>query len=348
MARVSDRPAQTYHEIELREPVSLCDSRARLRPEAAGWSRQPLHTLNISGHALRKKKWNYWCVTSDRHLFSATFADLDYLGVAFVYFLDFETKRFIEETVLVPVPRGRRLPDSVRGDIMFHGRRLSLSFLEDADATRIRVESPSFGGARLSADLRVLRPPEHETLNVVIPWSRERFHFTSKQLCLPASGSVTLGSDRIEFPEGGSFGCLDFGRGVWRYSTFWNWGAFSSVQGGRTVGINAGGAWTDGTGLNENAIWVNGRLSKLHEDLAFEYDRADLMKPWAVRTPSSERLDLRFVPFFKRAAKTDLLLLKSEVQQVIGRYSGTMVPDSGEPIAVDGAVGWVEQHSARW
>jgi len=60
----------TLHpEPELTAPVDLCDSAGRLNRAAVGWSRQPLHNCNVSGHWPRKKRWNYWCITSPDCLF---------------------------------------------------------------------------------------------------------------------------------------------------------------------------------------------------------------------------------------------------------------------------------------
>jgi hypothetical protein len=337
-----------YEAIELVEAVQLCDTRGRLLPASVGWSRHPLHTCNLKGHWPRKKRWNYWCVTSDKWLFSITLANVDYVGIAFAYFLEYETKRFIEQTVTVPFARGCFLPDTVGGDISFENGAMNLSFVEDQGCTRLRVDSPAFGGTTLSAELRVEHPKDHETLNVVIPWSEDRFNFTSKQNCLPAAGTVSIGEETFDFAPGSAFACLDYGRGIWRYSTSWNWSSFSGRQDGRTIGLNLGGTWTDGTGLTENGICVDGRLSKLNEDARFVYDRTDFMKPWALKTQSSERVDLRFIPFFERVAKTNLLIAKSEVHQLIGRFSGTVVPDDGAALRVEGVVGWVEWHEARW
>jgi hypothetical protein len=336
------------HEREITKPVDLCDARGRLDPSAAGWSRRPLHRCNLRGHPLRKKKWNYWAITSDRCLFSATVSSVDYAGLAFVYFLDFETGRYHEKTVTVPFGRGFTLPETADGDASYFDRRINVLLAGEGGDTRIRVECPDFGGVSLTAEVLVTRPASHETLNVVIPWSGDRFQFTSKQNTLPVSGEVRLGGDTYAFEAKSSFGCLDYGRGVWRYRCFWNWGAGSGVAGGRTVGLNLGGGWTDGTGMTENGVCVDGRLSKIGEDLEWRYDTRDYMKPWAVRTPGSDRVDLRFVPFFERVARSNLVLVRSEVHQTFGRYSGTVVTDAGETVGVDGVIGWVEHHRARW
>jgi len=338
----------TSQERELTAPVDLCDAQGHLNPAAVGWSRHPLHRCNLRGHFLRKKRWDYWAFTSPRHLFSATVAHLDYAGIAFVYFLDFETGRYLEQTVVSPFGRGIRLSDTPGGEAEFVHPRLRLFLTPEANGTRVRVESRRFGGSLLSADLLAERPAGHETLNVVIPWSDDRFQFTSKQNCLPASGHVTVGDQRVEFDEGVSFGCLDFGRGVWRYRCFWNWGSCSGVVGGRTLGLNLGGGWTEGTGMTENGICLDGRITKVGQELTWEYDRRRFMGPWTVRTPGSSRIDVRFQPFFERVARTDLLLVRSEVHQVFGRYTGCVETAEGERVSVDGLIGWVEHHEARW
>jgi hypothetical protein len=334
-------------EREITTPVDLCDSSGNLNRDAIGWSREPLHRSNVRGHLLRKKRWNYWAVTSDRYLFSATVADIDYMGLAFVYFLDFETHRFIEKTVSVPFAR-LPMPEAVYEDVRFRHKRLRVTLKDDGANARITAKAHSFAGQPMRAEIDVGRPAGHEMLNVVIPWSQNRFQFTSKQNTLPASGFVEIGGERYEFEKGKSWAVLDYGRGVWRYETFWNWGAASGVQNGHTVGLNLGGGWTDGTGMTENGACIDGRLHKIHDDLAFNYDSSDFMRPWTVQTRASGLVNLKFEPFFERVAKTDLLILKSEVHQVFGRYKGSIAAADGTRYEISDLLGWVEQHNARW
>ena len=262
-------------------------------------------------------------------------ADIDYIGLAKAYFLEYETKRFIEQTVTLPLGRGCVLPDTVNRDVVFENKAMSLSFLDQQGDTRVLVQSPAFGGTTLSAELLVQRPRGHETVNVVIPWSAHQFNFNSKQFCLPAGGAVSLGAQTFSFEPGRAFGCLDFSRGIWPYRTFWNWACFSGTQNGRTIGINLGGSWTDGTGMTENGICVDGRVSKIGEDLVFSDHPSDQMKPWAITAPVSGRIDLRLIPFFERVAKTNRLIIRSEFRQVFGRFSGIIVTDNGEAIQVE-------------
>jgi hypothetical protein len=47
-------------------------------------------------------------------------------------------------------------------------------------------------------------------------------------------------------------------------------------------------------------------------------------------------------------AKTDALILKSEVHQMFGRYKGRVVTDEGKTLEISDLVGWAEEHNARW
>lgn len=337
-------------ERELTVPVHLCDSGGRLNPEAIGWARRPLQTCNLAGRWPRKKRWNYWCITSEQGLFSATVTNLDYAVMAFVYWLDFASERFSEQTVMKLLGGNCAMGDTVDSPVAFDSGQLAVSFETQAATTTIAVKSSAFGGEPLRARFAVTAPSGHETMNVVIPWSERQFQFTSKQQCLPAAGQVQIGDETSAFPAGSSFACLDFGRGIWPYTSAWNWAAFSTEQDGRTIGVNLGGRWTDGTGYTENALVVAGRVSKLAGAAEFAYDRADFKRPWTIRSggPDGRRVELVFTPFFERVAKSNLVVLRSTVHQLIGRFSGTVVTDDGEVIAVRDAIGWAEEHFAKW
>jgi hypothetical protein len=334
-------------EPELLRPSPLCTLRGRLNRAGVGWSRCPLHELNLSGRWGRKKRWNYWCVTDGELLFSVTLSNLDYVGAAFAYLWHRPTAKFIEQTVLRPFGRGCHLPASVTGNLEFQDDRLTLRTVHEGERVRITVESSAFGGSPMMADLVVEQPSQHDTLNVVIPWSDRAFQFTSKQQCLPSSGIVRWADQSHAFAAGQAFGCLDFGRGVWPYRTTWNWGACSTRQQQLTIGLNLGGQWTDGTGMTENGIVVDGRLHKISERVAFEHGH-DLMQPWTVRTPESEKVALTFTPIFERVAGSNLILVASEVHQMLGHFSGRIALDGQPPITLEPAFGWVEEHFARW
>lgn len=336
-----------YIERELTEPVELCDANGKLNPAAIGWSRFPLHICNLSGGWPRKKKWHYWCVTTDDFLFSFTVANIDYIGLVGAYFLDLKTQEFIEDTVITPMGRGCAMPLEVEKSVYYSHPRMIQHIVHDDRIIHANIKCKKLGGKNVSADLIVHKPENHESLNVVIPWGRERFQFTSKQNTLPAEGVVNVAGVDYEFKSGKSWATLDFGRGLWPYNTSWNWGAFSGVSEDGVVGVNIGSKWTDGVGYNENGICLDGKLYKIGEDLLWEYDPREFTAPWRIRTQYSDALDLTFVPFYERNSTINLLLLKTEAHQCFGHYSGRL--KCGDKfVRVENILGWAEEHRARW
>jgi len=337
----------TEQEREIKGPVALCSDGGRLNRDAVGWSRHPLHDCSIAGRWPRKKRWNYWAVTCDRFMFSATVSDVDYIGLVFAYFIDFETGEHFEKTVPVPLGAGCRMGSMVGDDSSYNGPGLSVSHIHNSSGLTITASSGTFSGMKLRAEISVVRPPDHETLNVVVPWDDKTFQFTSKQNTLPAEGAVRIGDRKYEFERGRSFTCLDFGRGVWPYRTKWNWASFSHRQGDDVIGLNLGGIWTDGTGSTENGICLNGRLYKISEQAAITYNTSNFMAPWKLETPESGDVDLQLDPFYDKITGINLFVIATGCHQCFGRFNGT-VRAGGRTIEIRNAIGWAEESVSKW
>ncbi len=337
-----------HAEREITLATLLCDKKGNLNPEAIGFSRKPIIESNLSSHFMRKKKWNYWCVYGEDILFSATISHLDYAAVCFVYFFEYETHRFFEKTVLIPLGNKIKMPQKVLETVQFSGSDLSLQLTYFEGDTHLTVTSEDFDGEHLHAELTIHHPKEDESLNVVIPWNRQTFQFTAKHHTLPTTGIVKIGDKRFSFSEEESFAVLDYGRGVWPREATWNWGMASQRVNGFRVGLNFGGKWTDGTGMTENAVFVDGVMSKISEDVIFTYDRENFMLPWTVRTKFSEDVNLTFTPFFERIADTNVKIIVSEVHQMIGYYDGYVKLADGKTMRIRNMLGCIEEHIAKW
>jgi hypothetical protein len=338
-------------ERELTEPVDLCLPDGRLDPAAVGWSRRPLHRCNLGGPWGRRKRWDYWCVLWDTGALGLLHADFDYLGLAGAFFHDLRPRGAgrLEKSVAVPLALGFSQSETDGGgDLRFERLGLRLEALEEARGTRLRVAFGR-GAGRVEADVLLHRPSGHETLGVVVPWSERRFQYTSKHNSRPAEGTVIAGGRRQSLgPHTSAFGAVDFGRGLWPYRTEWNWASASGTAGGRTIGLQLGGRWTDGTGATENALCVDGRLTKISESVRFEWDRGDWRRPWRIAAEGSSRVELRFVPEVLHRLRVPLLLASVRLHVCFGRFSGSVIPEDGRAVVVDGLHGWAEEMRARW
>ncbi|EMK23787.1 DUF2804 domain-containing protein [Leptospira kirschneri] len=334
-------------ETEIRQETNLCDKSGNLNLNAVGWSKKPIHRCNLSGKYLRKKKWNYWCIYDENFLVSFTISNVDYAGVIFVYWLDRKTGNFEEGTVLTPFGSGVNLGQLVVSNATYIGKNARLQFFREEEGYRLSVNFSLKNKIPIQAEIEVPVSETWETLNVVVPWSKRKFQFTEKLFGVGARGFVRYGAMEYKFEPKSSFACMDYGRGVWPYSTKWNWASMVSHNAEYTIGINLGAGWTDGTGTTENAILINGRIYKIPSDAVFEMDRENWMKPWRLYTKDSQAIDLRFLPEFHRKASTNVGIFASSVHQMIGKFEGVIRLGKNEYKIANGQ-GWAEDHVARW
>jgi hypothetical protein len=295
---------------ELTGPVALCDDAGGLDARAVGWSRRPLQRCNLRGSWLRKKRWDYWCVVTPDVLVALVRADLDWLAFESVHVLDLASGAAVDAV----------LP-----------RRPGAAFAERApDGEPIRLALRT-----RRVDLALEIAPAGESLNVVVPFARQRFQFTSKQLGLAARGRLSV--DGRARTLDGAWAALDFGRGIWPHRTRWRWAVGCGGADAGAVAFNLGGEWTRGTGATENALFIAGRLHKLAEEVEFSDGRID-----------SPRVALRFTPRHRRRVGRDQWPLGARLDWACGTWNGTLRGDGGETIVVRDLFGWCESFRAHW
>ncbi len=339
------------HENELTHPVDLCTADGRrLDPAARGWSRRPLHRANLQGRRFRTKKWDYWAVLAGDLAIGLVYADVGYLGLATVWWGDLVTGETGGHDLAVPFARGLRLPD-VPGSapLRLDHPKLQMRLADSPDGTHLTARWTEDDGSPGELDVMVSLPEGHESLSVVIPWSESTFQFTTKDQARPAEGRlVRRGTEvRIGVDEP-AWGVLDVGRGRWPLSIRWNWGGGAGrATTGEVVGVQFGAKWTEGTGFTENAITVDGRLHKIGRELAWTYDWDHPMGPWRVVDPEGA-IDLVLTPRLDRHSRTNALLLRTEVHQVFGTWSGTVRAEDGRELRLEDAQGFAEEARNTW
>lgn len=324
--------------------IALCDAQGRLNPQAVGWSPRPQVDCSIPGRYGRRKRWNHWCITTPRWMLSLTQADLDYLGYGAAYFLDLETGQGVAHSQLSPLGRCCRLPDQPQQSHEFNHPRLQLRCIEHPGRLRLTLDAADIGGQPLQVALDIQRPVHLDSVNLVAPLGRRGFHATCRQLGLPASGGVQLGTRHYDCPSGQSFAAMDFGRGVWPWRSHWTRAAFAAPGG---IAGNFGAGWTDHSGLSENALWFGGELLHLDCPVRIEQSPHNPLAPWRLST-GDERVELAFIPRQRHHACPRVGPIYADTQQWFGHFSGVLRGPRGERVPVDAALGWLGATHARW
>ena len=332
-------------EREITTRVSLTLEDGRLNPDAVGWTRTPLHDTDRIGRGLlglgRNKRWEYWAVTTPTHVVAMTVSSIDYASVNGIWVLDRPRRTEISLDAIGPLGRGSTLPGTLAaGPASARSKKVRIDFDQVPDGTRLRAE-----GDRVSIDVVAALPPGHERLGVVVPWTDRLFQYTVKDVARPATGRLTIDGVDVPVPDGESWATLDHGRGRWPHRMHWNWGAGSGRTDGQVIGIQVGGRWTDGTGSVENSLLVGTRLTKISEELIWDYEPGSWMKPWLVH---GSGVDLTFTPEYVKEVSTDFKLLSSATHQAFGTWSGRVQDESGSWVRVADVFGWAEDVHQRW
>ena len=71
------------------------------------------------------------------------------------------------------------------------------------------------------------------------------------------------------------------------------------------------------------------------------------LKPWKFSSDDG-RFEMDFVPMINRASYTNLKLLKSLQNQVLGRFTGKVVLDDGTVVQIKDFIGFAEKVENAW
>lgn len=338
------------HENELTAEVDLCTpDGSQLDPAARGWSRRPLHRANLDGRFGANKRWDYWAVLAGDLVLSCVYADTDHIGLADVWWADLVTGESGGAVLVRPGSEGIALPERPgTAPLRVAHDGFSLDLVDDEVGTHLRGRWTERDGRPGRLDVTVELPAGHESLNVVIPWDDEHFNYTSKHQARPARGELVVGERTWPIGESGdAWGVLDVGRGRWPSEITWNWGGGAGRAGDHVVGLQFGGKWTEGTGYTENGFLVDGRLTKIGNELTWTYDWDRPLEPWHVVDPGGQ-LDVTLTPRFDKHSASAGRRRTSETHQVFGTWSGRVRTDDGVELVFDGLQGFAEEARQSW
>jgi len=283
---------------------------------------------------------------SERLIFGCAIADVKIAATAFLYFYEPVTRRFAHFSFRTPLALGCRFdqrPEDGAVSFSWRGDSLAMSATASPQQRHLRVQLAS--GVRVDATFDESRPPVAPMV-LCTGAGASGWVFARKTAGARVSGTAVWEGRRIDLTQLDMLGHNDWTAGYMRRETFWNWGCLSGrLRDGRIVGMNIS-CGVNETSYTENCFWVDGVLERV-SIAAFEYDRHDLMKPWKLRTGDG-RVELEFTPQGRHSEKINALVLASNFHQLFGRYAGRFVTASGETLPIEGQLGYMERHYAKW
>ena len=342
-------------QYEITEAIPLLDEQGNLT--RAGYAKRLLPVYDrkkVRGGATRLKEWDYYYVGNDRFGVALTIADNSYMGLDSISFLSFEDEPWeITKSPMSVFPMGRTgLPStSAAGITASSGKKHAILFQAAEGTRQLTAHMDNFRDGRpIDVQLTLTREPE-ESMVICTPFPKAgHFYYNQKINCMRAQGTVRIGDDLYSFRPDDSFGVLDWGRGVWTYHNTWYWGSASGLVDGEDFGFNIGYGFGDTSAATENMLFYKGRAHKLSQvtfRIPMKDGKEDYLSPWTF-TSDDGRFEMGFVPVLNRASCTDVKLIKSDQNQVFGRFTGTAVLDDGTALQVKDLMGFAEKVENKW
>jgi len=327
--------------------------------ENEGYARKALLRYDrnrVKASKLRVKEWDYYYVVCPEYGYGITFtiSDLGYLGLTAICWLDFNKKKYsqIDSVSLFPLGKTGLTPAPGDGNVSVHDKKISLSFDVKNNKRVLEFNCPDFQGINgesgLSGEIILHQDPEMDSMVIASSWeeNRKAFYYNQKTNCMPAEGTVKIGSEQYQFHSANSFAGLDWGRGNWTYRNRWYWGSASGLVNGEPFGFNIGYGFSDRKSASENMMFHKGVAHKL-SDVEFSIDTENYLAPWTF-TSSDGRFELEFEPVMDRKSSTDLVIFKSVQHQVFGHFTGEVILDDGEKLHLDRFFGFAEDVLNWW
>ncbi len=89
------------------------------------------------------------------------------------------------------------------------------------------------------------------------------------------------------------------------------------------------------------------KLSQVAFNIPQKNGKDDYLSPWTFES-DDKRFEMDFVPVLNRASCTNAIVIKSDQNQVFGKFTGKAVLDTGEVIHVKDIMGFAEKVTNRW
>ncbi len=337
------------HEITVNQ--KLLDKDGRI--SEPGWSRRMLQVYDrndIKAPVWRIKEWDYYTVNNGKQVVCLTLADMSYMGMAAISFIDLSTTEYKNVTSIIPLPFGKMglSGNSDVSDVHFKNRRIKMDFVKKGNVRHLSCHVNNFSGKMEFQCEIQLEQPDMDTIVIATPWKENprAFYYNQKINCMRASGYAQIGSDIFTFDNEGDLGTLDWGRGVWTYDNTWYWGSGNAIVNGKPFGFNIGYGFGDTSAATENILFYDGVGHKL-ENVTFNIPPEDYLKPWTFSS-SDGRFEMDFQPIYDRIDNTNLGLISTLAHQVFGRYTGRAVLDDGTVLEINNLIGFAEKVRNRY
>ena len=356
---------------EYTEPTRLLDDEGNLL--APGFARHMVFDYDRSQVVpkMRSKEWDFYQISNGKYAVQLNFANISFGGFISAKLIDLHNKQHdrkldtntvCDATVLYVGGREKyKMPP--KGDVPNNLKYTVENFLGKAEfefdtkeTSRTLYFKGKAKGEDVICDFHMDIPEGLENITTVLPFKNMKsgFFMTTKQNCMPCSGTFKFGDKVVEFSKEDTFCALDWGRVNTPYQLVWYWGngaqKVKDADGTEhTVGFEITWCIGDESFATETAIFYDGKLHKFGAVDVEKFPKTNgFMNEWKFVSEDG-RFDMTMTPFFDNHSDTNVLnLLRMHTHQLHGIWNGTLTLDDGKKIEIKDMYAFCEYCENKW
>ena len=322
---------------EVVDNKSICTKDGILSDYSIGWSKIPFKDCSIKNKFFMKKIWNRYIWIENNFIFSFFIISLDYSSILIVDFYDMKTKSTINKHMRCKLSKNIIIDDRINSYAYYEDKYRFINVLRINNYLHIEF---MWNGIDITSTINL----DYESINAVIPWTYNHFHYTSKHISLESEGNFAINNNGYNLENSLAF--IDYGRGIWQHKKSWNWliSGFKS-EAGEIIGINLASKYTDKTGVNENGIKIDGKVYKIYDDVEFIYDKENNI--YNIKSKSTDEVNIEFIPILYNDKTNRLLCFRLNQKQYIGYLNG-IVTIKRKEVKFNNIIGIIEDNFVKW
>jgi hypothetical protein len=307
---------------------------------------QPLTGLKA---ALKRKfgfkSFQFMSINNQEMMIGLAVVDLGWVGNGFFYIYDKKTNTAQEFSALQPLAQHTTIENPAdQAHCVFQKGDFKIEITRADQKRIVNVTKAKQCLLDVTVELSQVEP-----LALCNPTGATGWTYTQKQTAEEVHGYYLDHGRRIEItPEAGFLAATDDSCGYLSYRTSWHWLSVSATLAcGQRVGLNFAMGVNQGFGT-ENALWIDGKILEIPPVMfeLVEENKSESSSTWRVYS-ADQSVDLTVKTGWCRQESLNLGFVSSLFNQWVSSVYGEFTSE-GQTIMLNGVMGFLEKHFAKW
>ena len=349
---------------EKSKQIEYTESTPLLAPDgtllAKGWARHNVFEYNrdyVKKGIMSRKEWDFYTVTAGEMQVLVSFANITVGGYVAAKLVNLKTGEVLCDSISYFIGANKHVPPA-KGDVpnRFKDKigKSEFDFITKENE-RTLLYKGVYKGKKVEVNVSMEIMDGLENITTVLPFKGDetKYFMTTKQNCMPTSGTYKFGNDVYEFSKEDTFCYMDWGRVNTPYEMVWYWGTGNQYiydENGEKhlFGFEITWAIGDESNATETCLFWDGKAHKIGAVDVKAFPKGRFMEDWEFISEDG-RFNLTMTPTFDNHSDLNVAdIARMHCHQVQGLWNGAVTLDDGKVVEIKDMFAWCEYVENKW